>query len=106
MGSSALQINREGTVELDVNVFGVATWGDMVGHHGVQVSKNSGIRTDNPFGSTDIALKIQSAGIAVHQLGPASLGFYGASPVAQQTGVAVTAAAIHAALVNLGLITA
>lgn len=33
-------------------------------------------------------------------------GFYGAAPVAQQTGVAVTAAGIHAALVNLGLITA
>lgn len=34
------------------------------------------------------------------------IGFYGAAPVAQQTGVAVSAAAIHAALVNLGLITA
>lgn len=35
-----------------------------------------------------------------------SLGFYGTTPIAQQTGVAVTAAGIHAALVNLGLITA
>ena len=35
-----------------------------------------------------------------------SLGFYGATPVALQTGVAVSAAGIHAALVNLGLITA
>lgn len=34
------------------------------------------------------------------------LGFYGKAPVALQTGVAVDAAAIHAALVNLGLITA
>ena len=34
------------------------------------------------------------------------LGFYGAAPVAKQTGVAVTAAGIHAALVNLGLIAA
>jgi len=34
------------------------------------------------------------------------LGFFGADPVAQQTGVAVSAAGIHAALVNLGLITA
>lgn len=34
------------------------------------------------------------------------IGFYNATPVAQQTGVAVSAAAIHAALVNLGLITA
>lgn len=31
-------------------------------------------------------------------------GFYGATPVAKQTGVAVTTAAVHAALVNLGLI--
>ena len=35
-----------------------------------------------------------------------TVGFYGKNPVAQQTGVAVTAVAIHTALVNLGLITA
>lgn len=34
------------------------------------------------------------------------IGFYNTTPVAQQTGVAVSAAAIHAALVALGLITA
>lgn len=34
------------------------------------------------------------------------LAFYNATPVAQQTGIAVTAEGIHAALVNLGLITA
>lgn len=34
------------------------------------------------------------------------LGFYNATPVSKQTGVAVTAAALHAALVNLGLISA
>lgn len=34
------------------------------------------------------------------------VGFYGTAPVAQQTGVAVTVAAVHAALVALGLITA
>jgi len=33
------------------------------------------------------------------------IGFFGVVPVVQQTGVAVTAAGIHAALVNLGLIT-
>lgn len=32
------------------------------------------------------------------------IGFYGATPVARPTGVAVTAGAIHAALVSLGLI--
>lgn len=32
------------------------------------------------------------------------LGFYGTTPIVKQTGVAVTAAGIHAALTNLGLI--
>lgn len=36
----------------------------------------------------------------------AGVGFYGTAPVAKQTGVAVTAEAIHAALVALGLIAA
>lgn len=35
-----------------------------------------------------------------------NVGFYGTTPIALQTGVAVTAAGIHAALVALGLITA
>jgi hypothetical protein len=34
------------------------------------------------------------------------VGFYGTAPIVKQTGVAVTAAGIHAALVNLGLIAA
>lgn len=34
------------------------------------------------------------------------IGFYNATPVVQQTGVAVSAAGVHAALVSLGLITA
>jgi hypothetical protein len=46
------------------------------------------------------AFRLEASGSA------AMVGFYGAPAVAQQTGVAVTAAAIHAALVNLGLITA
>ncbi len=36
----------------------------------------------------------------------ATVGFYGTAPIAQQTGVAVTAGGVHAALVALGLITA
>lgn len=35
-----------------------------------------------------------------------NVGFYGTTPIALQTGVAVSAAGIHAALVALGLITA
>lgn len=34
------------------------------------------------------------------------LGFYNATPIVQQTGVAVSAAGVHAAMVSLGLITA
>jgi len=44
--------------------------------------------------------------IRIQNANAVELGFYGATPVAQQTGVAVDAAGIHAALVNLGLITA
>jgi hypothetical protein len=40
------------------------------------------------------------------QVSTTGVGFFGASPVARPTGVAVTAAGIHAALVTLGLITA
>lgn len=57
------------------------------------------------------ALAANSSGIDVQgdaNIGDAagSIGFYDATPVALQTGVAVSAAGIHAALVNLGLITA
>lgn len=45
-------------------------------------------------------------GVVVGQNTSETLGFYGATGVAKQTGVAVSAAAIHAALVALGLISA
>jgi hypothetical protein len=45
--------------------------------------------------------------ITIREVGAArEIGFYSTTPTAQQTGVAVSAAAIHAALVTLGLITA
>ena len=44
--------------------------------------------------------------IRIGNSGSERVGFYTTTGVAQQTGVAVTAAAVHAALVNLGLITA
>lgn len=61
-----------------------------------------------------IGIDDQSAGIGfssddggtVQISATGGIGFFGASPVPQQTGVAVTAAALHAALVALGLITA
>lgn len=48
--------------------------------------------------SARLCLRMEASGSA------AMLGFYGSAAIAKQTGVAVTAAAIHAALVNLGLI--
>lgn len=45
-------------------------------------------------------------GIMIDAFGGGKIGFFGATPVTKETGVAVTAAAIHAALVRLGLIAA
>lgn len=47
-----------------------------------------------------------SAGAVVGSSATETVGFYGSTGVALQTGVATSAAAIHAALVALGLITA
>ena|SRR3990167_10463308 len=52
--------------------------------------------------ATGTGTKIGTAGGSTGQ----KLGFFNATPVVQQTGVAVSAAGIHAALVNFGLITA
>ena len=45
-------------------------------------------------------------GVVVGSSTAETLGFYGSTGVAKQTGVAVSAAAVHAALVALGLISA
>lgn len=57
--------------------------------------------TSNPtsLGGSDMGVKVGNATSE-------TLGFYGATGVAKQTGVAVSAAGIHAALVALGLIAA
>lgn len=55
---------------------------------------------------SDIELCDASSGIVVQVTDDGRLGFYNHAATVKQTGVAVTAAAIHAALVNLGLITA
>jgi hypothetical protein len=47
---------------------------------------------------------VQISGPVVVAGNGSSLGFYGATPVSKQTGVAATTAAIYAALCNLGLI--
>lgn len=53
-------------------------------------------------GSADTAISFTSQ----LQISSTGLGFFGNSPAARPTGVAVSAAGIHAALVTLGLITA
>jgi len=59
----------------------------------------------NTYGSGLTLTLTWTSGVAL-SIGAASttLGFHGATPVAKQTGVAVTIAAVHAALTNLGLI--
>ncbi|KKN23895.1 hypothetical protein LCGC14_0900370 [marine sediment metagenome] len=51
----------------------------------------------------DLTLTGQIQGNSLRVVG--NVGFYNTAPIAKQTGVAVTAAGVHAALVNLGLIT-
>lgn len=75
------------------------TFTDSTGHLTLPASGNLILSAGNISTDTTTGTKI---GTAASQ----KIGFYNATPVAQQTGVAVTAAAIHAALVNLGLITA
>lgn len=58
-----------------------------------------------------ITISAYGANIVIHGNGDltisgAQIGFFGGAAAPQPTGVAVTAAAIHAALVSLGLITA
>jgi hypothetical protein len=56
--------------------------------------------------SNPVATGGATGGVKVGASTSQTLGFYGVTGVAQQTGVVVSAAAIHAALVALGLITA
>lgn len=56
--------------------------------------------------SIDAGEEIAITATSTLQLDAQSIGFFGTSPADRPTGVAVTAAAIHAALVTLGLITA
>lgn len=81
--ATALDIESQQTVNINAG----ATWD-------VQISGDGGSET----------LSVGASGIAIGN-GNASIGFYGTSPIAQPTGVPITAAGIHAALVALGLIT-
>jgi len=66
---------------------------------------DTGLSRDTVDGLTLIAGGLGC--LRVREIGGArAVGFYTTTPIVQQTGVAVTAAAIHAACVNLGLFTA
>lgn len=56
-------------------------------------------------GSSGVRL-LDGAGVAQIRVNTTGIGFFNTAPVARPTGVAVSAAAIHASLVSLGLITA
>lgn len=73
---------------------------DLSGQDGVILT---GGGTEFRVQSTGVSF-VGAAQIGGNPLSP--IGFYGHTKVAQQTGVPVTAAGIHAALVALGLITA
>lgn len=57
-------------------------------------------------GETAVLLRVGGAATTVSVGAANTLGFFGTSPAAKPTGVAVDAAGIHAALVTLGLIAA
>ena len=80
---------------LDTDVAGI-TANDLLYYDGTNYKKTGGKLT---WDATlfDITGDFQVSGKS---------GFYGTTAIAQQTGVAVTAAGVHAAMVNLGLITA
>lgn len=66
-----------------------------------------GTAADPTFtGTTTVANLAVTGNAAIGNAGADTVGFYGHAGIAQQTGVAVTAGGIHAALVALGLITA
>lgn len=75
----------------------------------VRINSNTGGSTNSGVGGLEVYKGNNSTDkvfVANATSGVSKIGFYNTTPVAQQTGVAVTAAAIHAALVALGLITA
>lgn len=98
----------------------VAAGGGTVATVGVFRTANNvaSLTARNAANTTDITLisadasdrvSIRSGTLLVGATGTmvtGNVGFYGTTPVAKPTGVAVTAAGIHAALVTLGLIAA
>ena len=89
------------------NIFGASTQWDIGagGGAGAFLQIITGGNVIHQFDNNNIVsgAGIKIAGDLDHN--GTKVGFYATAPIVKQTGVAVTAAGIHAALVNLGLIT-
>lgn len=83
----------------------VDSYGISIGSNNATI--NTGITNSIVLGGDSItASESDTAYVGSFAQTGSKSGFYGTAPIVQQTSVAVTAGAIHAALVNLGLITA
>ena len=90
--AAAVLALKNGTTAQEFRVYGTTT-----GPKYASLSHNATIAILDSSPNTD--------GIRTGSTG-GKVGFYGTAPIALQTGVAVSAAGVHAALVALGLITA
>ena len=89
VGDGSLSGDRIVEMYNENTVWGAYGFDDSAGYFGIRVG-------DSTFNAATAELSIDLN----------KLGFFNQAPVAQPTGVAVTAAGIHSALVTLGLITA
>ena len=127
--AQVLTVQSDGSVVLDgpgvlgtptlLTINGAAGYGKAAFKDMVHVVNSDGDQVVTVDSGGDFFVWLDGAGAAfvVSHTGPGTgpileidqnqrIGFYGHATTALQTGVAVTAAGIHAALVNLGLITA
>jgi hypothetical protein len=96
--AASLQTYQGGVTSVFVSDSGVMALGSGTNQTLYIDSKGSGVLQLNGANGATGGTRVEAAG--------GKVGFYGTAPIAKQTGVAVTAAGIHAALVALGLISA
>lgn len=90
-------------------ILGITAGSTQGAGSGGSIELTAGLSLSGTHGTLGLYSAEQDHGVVISNAGVQVLdkvGFYAATPVAKQTGVAVTAGAIHAALVNLGLIAA
>jgi hypothetical protein len=103
---TGIVISGGATGDVTIAAQGVGGVVNLAGENGTVVLDDEGAQ----FTSTALTIvngetvDISGDGGPLVSVAAGALGFYGTSPIAKQTGVAVTAEAIHAALVALGLI--